>query len=244
MVFKFLGAAASTAFLLTGVPASAVTLVLDNFSSEQWVQDGPTMDNPNASELAVGGILGGARDLAVTNSKADGNKTATSEMRVTGENLKFSNVAGARGTGWLTYDGVDGDGVAVNTTGLGGVNLNIGLNPYFYFAAPANITFDHVAEFSVTAWDMTGKTVSYSELLAPGYDPNLYFSQFTGDAGFDFGNLGALQFMISSTDTADSVDGAITQIEVRASVVPLPATALLLLGGVGGLAVLRRRKQA
>lgn len=243
MLMKSIGTAATLAILAMGSQAMATTLTIDSFSSAQWVQDGPTTDNPNASAVADGSVLGGYRSLSVTNTKADGDNTAATEMRVTGGNLKFSNVAGARGTGSLTYDG-DSDPTSVNTTGLGGANLVIGLNPYFLFTEAATVKFDNFAFFKVTAWDMTGKIATYEEELTPAYDPKLYFSQFTADAGFSFANLGALQFMISSDDTADSVDGAISAIEVYATPVPVPAAGLLLLGGMGGLTFMARRKKA
>lgn len=238
---KLLGAAASAAVLCTGAQAFAATLVIDDFSDEQRVQDAPGFA-PNSSQLA-GSMLGGYRDLAVTNTSADGSNLAATELNVTGGNLKFSNVAGARGEGTLTYDG-DDDPTTVNTSGLGGVNLLIGTDPYFYFASPPTVPFDNVALFRATVWDVDGNTATYEELLDADYDPQLSFSEF---AGVDFSRIGALQFFISSTGTNDSVDGAVTQIEVRAgdvAPVPLPASGLLLLGGMGGLSFLRRRKKA
>ena len=242
MMRKILGAAASAAVLCTGAQAFAATLVIDDFSVDQRVQDTPAFE-PNASEVG-GGMLGGFRDLSVTNTAADGSNLAATELNVTGGNLKFSNVAGARGEGTLTYDVGDGDPNNVDTDGLGGVNLLIGTDPYFIFASPPSVPFDNVALFRATVWDVDGNTATYEELLDADYDPQLSFSEF---AGVDFSRIGALQFFISSTGTNDSVDGAVTQIEVRAgdiAPIPLPASGLLLLGGMGGLSFLRRRKKA
>lgn len=242
MMKKLLGAAASAAVLCTGAQAFAATLVIDDFSVEQRVQDTPGFES-NVS--AVGGsMLGGFRDLSVVNTAADGSNRAATELHVTGGNIKFSNVAGARGEGTLTYDG-DDDTSSVNTTGLN-ANLLIGTDPFFYFASPPNVTFDNVAEVRIQVWDMLGNTGIYTETIDADYDPELSFSD-AAFAGIDFSQIGALQFFISSSNTNDSVDGAITGIEVRAgdvAPIPLPASGLLLLGGMGGLTFLRRRKKA
>ena len=241
MFVKFLGAAASAALLMGASQASAAVLTIDNFSGEQLVQDAAVTSN--ASQVAGADIIGGYRDLAVVNTVASGNNTNATEMRVTDGKLKFSNVSGAKGEGTLTYDG-DDDPTTVNTTGLGGINLLIGTDPYFYFGLPAEEQFDNVALFRATVWDTAGNTASYEEEIAPGFSPELSFSEF---AGIDFSSIGALQFLISTTAYNISVDGALDLIEVRAgdiAPIPLPASGLLLLGGFGGLTLLRRRKNA
>lgn len=241
MFMKVLGAAASAAVLFGASQASAAVLVIDSFETAQWVQDAPV--TVNASQVEGSGILGGFRDLAVQNTQADGDNTNATELRVTNGKLKFSNISGAKGTGTLTYDGND-DPTTVNTAGLGGINLLIGTDPYFYFGLPADEPFDNTALFTVTVWDTLGGTSTYQEVLAPGFNQELSFTQF---AGVDFSTIGALQFFVSTADYNISVDGALDLIEVRAgdiAPVPLPASGLLLLGGFGGLTFLRRRRKA
>ena len=241
MKMSLISIATSAALAVTAVQANAATLIIDTFTSSQLVADVPAPGYSNKSALADGSVLGGYRDLQIQNTKNNGNEENASEFRSGNSFLSFSNIAGARGKGYITYDG-NNDTSSVDHTGLGGVNLLIGSNPYFFFDVPAG-GFDQSASIQVKAWDITGKTVSYTEPLTAVFDPKLYFTSLTGDTGFDWTKIGALQFFVDSTKTVDSVDGVLNSISVVAPV-PLPASALLLLGGVSGLAALRRRKKA
>lgn len=238
-----LSAIASAALLLTaqqGVSATTVSLTIDEYDTFQVVKDDPIPGFTNASELADPGVLGGFRDFYVENTGATGSADDSTELKSDSGLLSFSNVAGATGLGYITYDGNDGDPMTVDTTGLGGINLDIGINPYFAFDVAY---FDRDVFIQVEAWDMTGKTVSYAEKLTTGFNPNLPFSDLTGDAGFDWTQVGALQFFVDSTNTDISVDGQLYSIKVVAAI-PVPASGLLLLGSVAGVPLLRRRKKA
>ncbi|EKE43272.1 hypothetical protein OCGS_2609 [Oceaniovalibus guishaninsula JLT2003] len=245
MYTKLFGAAAAAAVMVSGAQAFAATLLIDDFSTVQSVSDVPSAGLTNASQAAGPGILGGFRDLQVSNTANNGNPTNATELEATGTSLAFNNNAQARGTGTVTYDG-DDDPTTLNPFGLGGVNLNIGTDPFFAFDVDS-AAFDGNALFRLTAYDMLGNQVSYQETLAGGFETTLDFGSLTGDAGFDFGQVGALEFFISTEGTAISIDGVLNSISVQAGdtppVVPLPASALLLLGGIGGLSVMRARRR-
>lgn len=226
------------------MPAVAATLTIDNFSGVQRVTD---VSDTSASQAAGDGIIGGFRDLQVTNTANSGVSADRTELLVDNGILSFSNARNSRGEGVVTYDG-DDDATTLNTAGLGGVNLLIGDNPRFFFDVPAD-GFDNNANanFTAAAYDTFGNSVSFTENLSAGFNPELAFSMLTGDEGFDFSSVGALQFTISTTNTLDNIDGQLNGIEVRAddvAPIPLPASGLLLLAGLGGFGALRRSRKA
>ncbi|PZX18248.1 putative secreted protein [Palleronia aestuarii] len=233
---KMFASVVGTALAVSAAPALAATLTIDNFDTNQRVTDVPSGSFVNSSEVTGSDILGGARDLSVTNTAFNGDSTDATELRVAGSALSFSNITDARGEGTITYDGV-------GNAGLGGIDLIIGDNPSFFFEVG---DFDREVNITATVMDTMGGTSSYSELLTLGFNPNLGFAEFTGNA--DFGSIDSIEFFVSSTDTQTAVDGSILSISVQAddmAPIPLPASGLLLLGGLGGLTVLRsRRKKA
>lgn len=213
--------AASAAFFLSAVPSLAATVIFDDFTDIQVAVDGPGGSESTSTSIVFGS---GTRTLTATNTQQSGSSsTGDTRIEVDAGSLAFSNAAGARGRGEVQYTNV-GD-------------ISIGANPFFLFGVG---DFDRVAVFFAEAVDIFNNVSTYTELLQPGFDPQLFFSQFS--PGADFNNLSTLTFAIDSTTTEDSVDGVLDSISISA--VPLPAGGFLLIAGLGGLAALRRRKRA
>lgn len=248
-----------TALLVGASAASAMTVTVDDFTDDQFVQDLPgTLVN---SSVIVGGMLGGTRYLEVEN--ADG-VTAGTQLNSTLGSISFNNAAGTSGIGYIIYDGTSdrsgvtdpGIGVGVNTTGLGGLDIVAGPS-----IAETFFSFDlsdfnpgsggSTALFSAFAYDMFGNVGQFDEIVgAADISPILPLSAFSGSV--DWTNLGAIGFTIDSRSGIDPVlgefgginfDGKVGSITVNA--VPLPASVLMLLSGVGavgGVGFLRRKK--
>nr|WP_309502589.1 VPLPA-CTERM sorting domain-containing protein [uncultured Roseovarius sp.] len=252
---------------LVAPAAMAATITVDDFDIIGNVISA-SHGNPASNAFAGAGILGGERYMwASTDSVA---AAGTSFEVVAGSGVvSFTNGSDITGQAVLVYDGA-GTGVSteafkfnsvpagpefpdantalipVNTTGLGGVNLMVsGSLATSAFAFDVN-SFDAMADvdFRAYAWDMNGNVATYFEnLFNPTnldivtFDTSLGLDEFTFGAGFDWTNIGALAFSVESNSF--EFDGTLGAI----SVVPLPASALLLLGGLGGLTAASRRRR-
>lgn len=197
-----------------------------------------------AAAVAVAALASGAQAATYVFSSSTGSDLGVSEV--------FSAVGGPDVTAWAGSSGLLNDGLATltqNGNGLG-VNGRFDLNPSqidgfpvgssefitFTFARAVNLLtvfFRNVDRNDQFDYSINGGDFVNSVTI--GTDTN----------SFDFNREGVETLVIRAsgtlfTDGAGNDDFSIRKIEVTA--VPLPAGGLLLLGALGGLAALRRRK--
>jgi hypothetical protein len=125
MNFRVLTAAVSAAVIGTTAPALAASILIDDFGTNQRVEDEP-LSTGNASQVSGGDIIGGYRDLLV---QTDQGLEAGSVLVARQGQLEFNNDVSVTGRGWVTYDGsneVGGSAGNVATSGLGGIDFLIG----------------------------------------------------------------------------------------------------------------------
>lgn len=215
-------AAFAIASAAVAAPASALTTIIDDFTTNQIV----TADPASSDTVLGGGATGIAatdRTFFVDNTVPDA--FAQTSLKTSAGELSFNNDSGARGFASITYTGL-GDLIGTGTSG------------YFFFEV---VAFDGNADFAFEVEDGSGHTATYTESLFSGFNPQLQFSELTGYEIFDFTNVTRLVLSIDSTNTADSIDGRLASFSV-VSTVPLPASGLLLLGSFGAIAAARKRK--
>ena len=230
--------ALATVTMFAAPVAMAAPILIDDFDDAFTTEVRHTGGLQGAEVIAP--VLGGARDLFVETSPI---ATGGTSLLVENGDISFNNNSQQSGFGQIVYDGVDGVPTGfgdIDITGLGGIDLTFGFTSasFFFEVLAADGDFD----FRATVWDMMGNFHTYVEnIFDASFSPFLSFNEFTSN-GVDMTDVGAISFEVQSNGV-DSVDGTIGSI----SVVPLPASALLLLGGLGGLAGMgaakRRRRR-
>ncbi|NBB81435.1 MAG: hypothetical protein GVY36_18675 [Verrucomicrobia bacterium] len=205
--------------------ATAATIMIDSFDTFQQVADSPVLPGaPNTS--TVNGdptILGGSRELTVDttpdNAPATNFGSSLTSTGAPNTQLIFNNNDGQQGLATVVY-GTDAGGAALGDLTDGGTN-----DKFLFEVTSGDLPG---SLYTATVTDTSNASFTVSELLVTGFSPFQAFADFTG---VDFENVASLTFTLDSNGV-ESFDGSIGSI----SAVPLPASALLLLGGIGGLA--------
>lgn len=249
--------AAASALALMASAATASTILIDDFDVFQTATDIPTNVPAvgNTSQTTGIGVFNLSRYFSVENTTGSlggapgapgsGGTTLTSTSsgqldQLTPLNtLVFSNDPGQSGIATIVYDGrVSGDDIVPLTTPIDLVGS--GGNELFFFELLTDTPNFGGTTFTTTVTD-SNSSATVVEILGPGFSPTTAFSLF---GGIDFTDVTSLAFTFNTNELA-GFDGALGSI----SVIPLPLSALLLLGGLGGLAGVsvaskRRRKSA
>lgn len=251
-------AAAASLFAAPAVMASTITV--DDFTTSQLVQDVPGTGT-TISSVVSDGMFGGTRYMEVLNSTG---ANAGTQLNAQNGTLTFNNSSRTSGIGYIVYDGTTDRSLANDNSIDVGVNYS-GLNENIVLSGSLSETFfsfdlsgfnpgtgGATALFSAFVWDRSGDRAEFAEIVgAEPISPNLFLDEFVGD-NIDWTQVGALAFTIDSRSGTsslgdfggDNFDGAVGPITISA--VPLPASALLMLGGLGALAGIsiaaRRRK--
>lgn len=218
-------------FGVMATSALAATITIDSFATNSGpvsATDGMTA----VEETAAPEALGGFRYIEVGGDAVSPDETVGAVNQ--GE-LTFSNDSGVQGTMDVTYDGFA-------DTGLGGVDLTDGgMNDAFAF----DLTTDVPISYSISVYDTFGASAMSPSTTSSAFvaDQPILIS-FADFAGVDLSSVNSIILSLIDTTTDFAADVAIDDF---ASVdttpqVPVPASALLLAGGLGAFGLMRKRR--
>lgn len=223
---KTLGLAAVIGF--TGATFAQADVVIDGFSNSTGApQSTDTATSADSGTLAVGGVLGGNRQIIVTQTApADGSSVFSSlSIDTVNHKANLSSDTGVTSNWQLVYSGT-----ATDLTDSGSAN-SLGID---------FLSADFGGSLTVTASDGTNTSTKTLSIPAGPSTLSLLFSSFTGSA--DFSAISSLTYSFTGDVSGDY---AIQLLDSHfTTLVPSPAALPAGLIGLGALAMGRRRRHA
>ena len=167
----------------------------------------------DSSARLANGVVGSERDLSLELTSATGGLSLNANA-FNQELLEFNSSTTAVGIATIVWDGVDGDALTVDPTGLGGVDLtDAGLSTGFKLVA--GVDQDGVTitvRVHTDANSVSDSTMNVANTGGPASDALLVlFSSFTQSSGAtgpaDFTDVGAIELIITGVTAADGQFG-------------------------------------
>lgn len=213
---------AAAALLMAPAAAFAAPVQIDDFSTDQTVFLNTSPDTVVAPAGAIGD-----RTVAVDHTGGGAPPFFAGFNNIMSGVASVGFAAGIEGTSTMEWAGFP-----LTDFTDGGLNNSIGITVN---DADSSVIF----KFIVTSATGTG---SYTRSSAGSEDLYFLFSGFSGTV--DFAQVTGIRLEMSGDPGWDAEFSLIESTIAPPPIIPLPAGAWLMLGGVGALAAVRRRKSA
>ncbi|MEQ3711187.1 MAG: VPLPA-CTERM sorting domain-containing protein [Tateyamaria sp.] len=220
LVSKFASVVITSAIMATGASAATVTYTEGNGQNRKLVADSSDLeDSPIPGGFALGSF--------------ESDDVIQLHGRIVSSQDVFSYTFAFSGAFNVEFD-LDGYDLAAGLTSSDGTSsedlsglvgqVAKGGNPV------AGTTVKNVS-FSLSSGGSTVSKTFVTDVLASN----------TTD-GFIFSGLGNVEYTLTVDGSLRPTSGAVALYDLKISAVPIPAAGFMLLGGLGGMAALRRRK--
>lgn len=256
---KFIKLISLMIMLTLGYAANAA-LIIDNFDTDQSFIQAQVGQTASSSVLG-GGILGGERDLIVTNYGAL-NSSYVASIGVESGNLSFSADSTTTASFWMQWDGLDSS-ADINKNGLTDASTGLGVDLTTTASFLTEVLFsDADYLFDIELWWNNGNDSEKVTVLGPGHsdfmNPRNSMLNFDVFEHADLTNITAIQVggnVAAPAEYLDFINGAdlpvghrvtafdVTIGSVSAVEVPEPNTILLFAIALIGLGVFYRTKR-